>query len=143
MTSDYATLEEAFGVASFLAAAPEPPILRGDVGKVKDVRHKTFQSAMREVKAFDGAKMGPTRLPLQKSRCGAGVACKCTSKGAQVMDVADAIARAHAMGGAQAAWQLVPNSSRADMMWYAIRQAFDADVALVVIAALLLYVLTK
>jgi hypothetical protein len=135
--SEYATLEQAFGVSSFLA--PEPPILRGDVGKITDARHKKMNASIKEtaVAGRPGSQISPSRPPLDSFRCSAGARC-CAHEG-----IAESIATAYAAGGAAAAWKLVPECARGDMaLWYA-RHAVDSDFMLMVIAGLVLYVLLR
>jgi hypothetical protein len=135
-SSEFATLEEAFGVASFLA--PEPPVLRGDVGMVNDARHKQMASEIKTIATFQKPKetpsVGPQRLPEEVSRTQVVASPRCRP---------DDLARAHARGGAAAAWDLVPACARADMMWFAIKECFDADVMLLVFAGVLMLLLLK
>ena len=139
MSSEYATLEQAFGVSSFLA--PEPPILRGGVGKITDTRHKKLTKQIKDtaVAGRPGRQITPRRPPLDSYRCSAGTRC-CAHKDAAP---GAGIAAAHAAGGAAAAWKLVPESAKHDMMWYAARHAVDSDFMLMVIAGLVLFMLLR
>ena len=146
MSSEYATLEEAVGVSSFLA--PEPPILRGGVAKVSDDRQKRLREEVRATQRFSGVgapgrNAEPLRLPVETARCPAGVPCDAEPSADFTDKRSEMIARAHAAGGAAAAWKLIPESARGDMMWYAITHALDSDVALIVIVGLCLYILVK
>ena len=139
--SSYATLEQAFGVSSFLA--PEPPILRGDVGKITDTRHKKMNASIKEtaLAGRPGNQISPRRPPLDSFRCSAGT--RCCGHEEPGPGVAEGIAKAYAAGGAAAAWKLVPESVRGDMaMWYA-RHAVDSDFMLMIIAGLVLFVLLR
>jgi hypothetical protein len=139
-SSEYATLEEAFGVASFLA--PDPPVLRGDVGKIADARHKKLKQQIQTSYVTHKSTALRHRLPVEKERCPAGVPCHVDAKRRSNVN-RNALAKAHAIGGAEAAWNLVPESARKDMMWYAVRQSFDSDVVLMLFLGLCLYVLFK
>ena len=135
MTSEYATLEEAFGVSSFLA--PEPQVLRGDVGKVQGARQKTMDRQIAAAGGPQGERPAPAglRLPQQLERD-------------QIVERTQPcrgrdLARAHATGGAEAAWKMVPESARADMMWYAVKHAIDSDFLLMVLVGLAMVLLLK
>lgn len=146
MSSDvsYATLEEAFGVSSFLA--PEPPVFKGNVAEIADARHKTFKSiGQRAYEASIAKSPGTTvhRMPLEIKRDSAGVVGCVPS----ATDTGRRIARAHARGGAEAAWNLVPSGVRGDMMWYAfkfhVQKFLESDAALVLLLVAAMYVLFK
>ena len=139
-SSEYATLEEAFGVASFLA--PEPPVLRGDVGSVSDSRHKNLQKQIQTSYVTRKSTALRHRLPVELERCPAGVPCPADKK-KNGFNNNNSLAKAHALGGAEAAWKLVPESARADMMWYAVRQSVDSDFVFMVFLGLCLFVLFK
>jgi hypothetical protein len=123
----YATLEEAFGIKSFLA--PEPPVLRGDVAQISDARYakldtdiqKSFESSMGTRRTVQ-----PPRPPLEATKCGVSE-----------------IAAAHAQGGARAAWDIVPECARCDMMWYAVREMFKSDLVIMALVATCLYLLLR
>jgi hypothetical protein len=140
-SSEYATLEEAFGVASFLA--PDPPVLRGDVGKVSEARHKNLQKRIQTSYVTPRSTALRHRLPVEIERCPAGVPCPADAKKSTGGGVVNVLARAHALGGAKAAWKLVPDSARADMMWYAVRQSFDSDFVFMIFLGICLFVLFK
>lgn len=138
-SSEYATLEEAFGVTSF--QAPAPLILRGDVGNVQAERQKHFQQEVRASSSY--AQPGyvepapfvtQPRLPVEMSR-------------KQILKPEDddvtKIARAHAQGGAAAAWKLIPEGARSDMMWYAARHVIDSDLIMMLCVGIVLYFLFK
>lgn len=136
-SADYATLEEAFGVVSFLA--PEPPILRGDVANVSDARHKNMKKEIQT--SYVTPKPTPLchRLPEDSERCPAGVPCDVEKKASSK----ESISKAHAIGGAEAAWKLIPDGCRQDMMWYAVRQCVDSDFTVMLFLAVCLYILFK
>ena len=124
----YATLEEAFGVASFLA--PEPLALRGGVGRVKEARHKAFDAGIALQAAFPAPAVAEDpppppapRAPLQIGRC--------------------PVADAYALGGAEAAWRGVPPHVRADMVWHALRATVDADFVAMLLLGIALFVLFR
>lgn len=125
----YATLEEAFGVRSFLA--PDPPVLRGEVAQISDARYKRFDE---DVKQSHVAAMGtpvsatPPRTPVEATKCGI---------------VIEGIAQAHTQGGAKAAWAMVPDSARCDMMWYAVREFITSDFVTMLLVAMCLYLLLR
>lgn len=145
MSSEYATLEEAFGVASF--QAPQPLILRGDVGNVQAQRQKHFDEEVRATSSYAQPGRGaepapflaavtvPPRAPVEMSR-------KQIEK-ADACDGLQKLARAHAEGGAAAAWKLIPEGARSDMMWYAVRQVVDSDIVVMVCVAFVLYFLFR
>lgn len=121
MLTDYATLEEAFGVSSFLA--PEPLIMRGGVGKISDDRHKTVMGSLvsASIPALEDQAPVPQRSPRELCR----------------------VQQAHAKGGAAAAWKAMPKHIREDMMWYAIRQFFEGDLMLFMLVGILMYILLR
>jgi len=132
MSSEYATLEEAFGIASFLA--PEPPILRGDVGQVQDARQKNLDAEIKQLSKFQEPKetvSGQTRQPLE------------TSRKQLVSNSAKCLQKAHASGGAAAAWAMVPKHLRAGMMWHAVKEAVSSDFVVMVLMGLALLMLMK
>ncbi len=140
MSSEYATLEEAFGVASFLA--PEPPILRGDVNAVYKERHtKNFNApGMKRLAELHRAKNTQSSMtqPREVSRK------QLVSNSKECLKTKyDAIAAAHAAGGAAAAWDLVPASARSDMMWHAVKELVDTDVLLMTFLGIALIMLLR
>ena len=137
----YATLQEAFGIQSFVSDTdirtnepapsslpggcrtqePEPLALRGDVGRV--------------------AAENDRRVATQNGRW-------------TVASKNNAVVKAHARGGAEAAWNVLPAGVRGDMMRYAIlhthhhrrhkktrRTHDDIDIAAVAIVGLVIVML--
>lgn len=122
MSCDYATLEEAFGVTSFMA--DEPQIMRGGVGKTSEERHLRVMGALGHLEQpapLQPAPVSTEREPQELCR----------------------VQLAHARGGAAAAWNAVPEHIRTDMMWYAIRQFFDGDLALMALVGVIMYLLLR
>lgn len=135
--ADYATLEEAFGVNSF--AAPEPPILRGDVGRVQEARQRKLKEKIetlgkrRQIEAEE-----IRRMPAECGRCVSGTNCHQT-----VRNPEESIAVAYAQGGAKAAWDLVPKNCKDGMIWYALKEYVDSDFITMIFIGLALYVLLR
>jgi hypothetical protein len=137
VNADYATLEEAFGVNSFVA--PEPPILRGDIGQVQEARQQKLKQKIETLgKRQQIETEEARRAPAECGRCASGTKCH---------DVAsipsESIARAYAEGGAKAAWELVPKNCRDGMMWHALKDYFDSDLLTMVFIGVALYVLLR
>jgi hypothetical protein len=125
----YATLEEAFGVSSFAPAVnvptgARPLALRGNVGAVAKRNDRRMRTRV-------GTVQEPTRAKVPK-RCD--------------------VVKAHARGGAAAAWRVIPHGVRADMVRYIDKSHFhrgkphvdvaaDIDVAAVVAVAVAVLVL--
>jgi hypothetical protein len=137
--SDYATLEEAFGVASFVA--PEPPILRGDVGRVQETRHKKLKQQIETLGTHVKIETErERRTPAECGRCTSGTNCH-----NKIVHVApsDSIAAAYAEGGPAAAWNLVPPQCRNGIVWHALKEYLDSDFVLMVLIGVALYVVLK
>lgn len=123
-TTEYATLEEAFGVASFVA--PDPPVLRGNVADIQKQRYERMDQEIETPLPMHAPIVPPTvtRRPLEATRCGI-------------------VAQAHAEGGAKAAWDVIPECARIDMMWYAIRELVATEFLTMIFVAICLYILLK
>ena len=93
--SQFATLEEAFGVTSF--AAPEPQELRGDVGPIRDCRRKRMDETIR--KAYESSRVG-TSGPIAEIEA------------RKPSELRREFLRIYRRGGVQAAWELVPDQCR-------------------------------
>jgi len=120
----YATLEEAFGVSSFAPTQAQtinvptgtgPLALRGDVGAVaKRNDERMNMRTPREPVA---------RPPVRRHR-------KCD------------VVKAHARGGAAAAWRVIPRGVRADMVRFLDTSTEpDVDVAAVMVVAVAVLIL--
>jgi hypothetical protein len=125
MATEYATLEEAFGIRSF--SAPQPPVLRGDVATVQKQRYERMDDDIQ--KAYDHSvgtrvAVSPPRAPVDANRCGV-------------------IADAHAAGGAKAAWDAIPECAKWDMMWYAVRELVASEFLTMLLVATCLYLLLR
>ena len=126
-TTEYATLEEAFGIRSFLA--PEPTVLRGDVGGIQKTRYdkidRDIQSAYEHSRGDSKPPPPETRrAPVEANRCGV-------------------IVEAHAAGGAKAAWDVIPECAKCDMMWYAVRELLATEFVTMLLVAACLYLLLR
>jgi hypothetical protein len=135
----YATLQEAFGVKSFVsgtkdvtppAPATTPLVMRGDVGAVASRNDMLVHE-----------QHGTWSVPRKTVK--------------PVKPVPMTLVRAHAQGGAKAAWNVIPPGIRADMMRYVTmlvsrrknksptgaRRFFDDDVAIVIAVGLAMLLL--
>lgn len=119
----YATLEEAFGIKTFLA--PEPTVLRGDVAAISGARFAAFDENIQ--KSAEHA-MG-TPQSVQPPR--------------EPQTVGYTVAEAHAVGGAKAAWDVIPECARCDMMWFAVREMIVSDFTIMILLALCLYLFLR
>lgn len=132
--SEYATLEEAFGVTSF-NSSPEPLVLRGNVGSINDARQQTMQ---KDIVAMGHAAAPPTtsatRMPVECQRCDSGTGC---------FDISQMLSKTYAEGGARAVWDLLPRAHHDDIAWYGIAKNVrpSSDHVLMLAAALAIYVL--
>lgn len=137
VNTDYATLEEAFGVNSFVA--PEPPILRGDVGQVQEARQQKLNEKIETLgKRQQIETEQARRAPAECGRCSSGTLCHKTT-----LPPSESIAKTYAEGGPKAAWDLIPQNCRNGMVWEGIKDVLDSDFVTMILIGIALYLIVR
>jgi len=142
MSCDFASIRDAFGVTSFVS--PEPPVLRGDVAKIHDTRHKKIDTTIKSSHADSmqpqvGSCFGAGN-PSELERCSAGT----------THPVCQACARRHSCVGTNAhhkdadtIWSTASPPTKRALAWFAFRDLLESDGLLILAVAVILYLLWK
>lgn len=111
---DSATLEEAFGVRSFMAPAPEPPVMRGGVGPAASARDKAFRPECDEPLPLPHRPPAPPREPVQIQYT-----------------------------PWLTLWQAMTPEQRRQMMWQGVRESLHSEAVLLAALALFMFIVFK
>lgn len=132
--SEFATLEEAFGVSSFLA--PNPPALRGGVGEIADERYRSTNFSKNPA-VTETAEPAP-RQPFETKRAAAGAGCPPTFEA-----LPGTLAALHAQKGARGIWNVLPAAARLELLWISLQSWVESDAFFMLLLAGLVYLLFR
>lgn len=147
MNSDFATIEEAFGIQKL--HCPDPPSLRGDVAQVHERRQKRMDSSISHAHAQAVETPGAPSCfgnahPREFERCSAGT----------TSPVCPACARRHTCPGTvpstpvdhvdlRSTWRSLSRDQKMDMAWLMIQDILMSDAILVVLFGVLAYLILR
>lgn len=150
MNSDFATIEEAFGIQKF--QSPDPPSLRGDVARVHDQRHKRMDQSIANAHTQAIATPGAPSCfgnanPRELERCSAGtthpVCPACARRHTCLKHATPESSIFSGINDMRSVWRTLSRDQKVDLLWLMIQDILTSDAMLVVLFGIIAYLVLR